>query len=69
MKKKITFLSTAKYLFLISMAALFILPMVFTLRAACFVFGHRVDGGCRETEFIYSRYCGKCGDFPTAPGL
>ena len=145
MKKKITFLSTAKYLFLISMAAVFILPMVFTLRAslkdnrtifsdpfglpevfrfenyitawreanmsryfinsilislgllnfsgergsdygpivkaarnacfrkalraACFVFGHRVDGGCRETEFIYSRYCGKCVDFPTAPGL
>ncbi len=31
MKKKITFLSTAKYLFLISMAAVFILPMVFTL--------------------------------------
>ncbi len=34
MKKKITFLSTAKYLFLISMAAVFILPMVFTLLAS-----------------------------------
>lgn len=34
MKKKITFLSAAKYLFLISMAAVFILPMVFTLLAS-----------------------------------
>lgn len=34
MKKKITFLTTAKYLFLNSMAAVFILPMVFTLLAS-----------------------------------